>query len=365
MSKTITELNPQTRRWISSEQVVAIIDELLKKYEIPEKKTRVIPRLVLHITLKIVESQTLTQTLAEELNVSLEKAVAIANEIKEKIFLPVRKYLFDDDIDINLIKTTLPGAGMDHKPAIEYKKPELAAQAPAGAAPGEPVVIKTKPAAITAPEKEAAVPAREEIIPKPPESVVAAPAGESQVRPLPAAQAAPAEKTAAPAGGEPAPFVLHQEKGAEVQPILTTRKVAFTPAPSGETRKEARPVAARLEIGEEAGAPAGQVTAPAPAVKAETPQQRVVHYSEFRTPVSPFGQTQNPPSAVPSSPAGEIQPVSAPLFPQVPPPEQSGGQTLPQKQAAEKTPASEEVVDLAAFRKEQKVTVNKNTVDLR
>ena len=77
----------------------------------------------MHITLKVAEPQNFTQTLAEELNVSQAAAVAIADEVKEKIFLPVRKQLFDDDIDINLIKTTLPGAGIDHKPAIEYKKP--------------------------------------------------------------------------------------------------------------------------------------------------------------------------------------------------------------------------------------------------
>ncbi len=366
INKTITELNPQIRKWIGSDQVIVVIGELNKKYGVSAKKLSVIPRLVLHITLKVAEPQNFTQMLAEELNVSQAAAVAIADEVQEKIFLPVRKQLFDDDIDINLIKTTLPGAGIDHKPAIEYKKPELAVKPPAAQAEKTERVPQVAEQVPAAPTKEmAAIPPREEITPKPLESVVAAPLSATWSEPAVAAVKPPAAGAAG--GGEPAPFVLHQEKESGFQPILETRKVAFAPAPTGEIKKAARPIAARLEIGEEAAAPVMS--------KSEPPQQRVVHYSEFRTPVSPFGAAQNQPFGVtPGQFSGEAKPAggetpsaSAPLLAQpLLRPDGSGGQAA-EKQPLPKTPApkNEEVVDLAAFRKDQKVAVNKNTVDLR
>ncbi|MBI5147567.1 MAG: hypothetical protein HZA37_00220 [Parcubacteria group bacterium] len=362
MERTIKDLNPKIREWIGSDQVVAVIDELVRKYGVSEKKISVIPRLILRVTLKMTEPQNFTQELAEKLNVSLTAAVAIAEEMKEKIFLPIRKQLADDDTDINLIKTTLPGAGIDHKPAIEYKRPELTpAAAPLPPPPQEKLVarpiteikpIEPPPATPTRPAEVAAMLA-EKI------AVAASPVS-----------AGPARGGA----GEPAPFVLHEEKESGFQPILETKKVAFTPAGAafggaGEAKKTARPVAARLEIGEEAD------TATKSEAKAEAPKQRVVHYGEFRTPVSPFGQAQGGPfGQTQDKPLGAAQdnpavvPPAQPVF--VPPPSQTPfgtAQGVPQKRTPEKTPdsESEKVVDLAAFRKDREVAVNKNTVDLR
>ena len=134
----------------------------------------------------------------------------------------------------------------------------------------------------------------------------------------PKAEAAPGEII------HPAPFILHEEKPIEGtgdlhQNFSIQRPSFYKPVFSSEEPRfdaYAKPKAATIELG------GGEVKKPLPASLKTSPQQvRVVHYSEFKTNVDPFGAqptiSANPVPA--ATPAISSNPVAAPT-PQVPPP---------------------------------------------
>ena len=134
----------------------------------------------------------------------------------------------------------------------------------------------------------------------------------------PRAEAAPGEII------HPAPFILHEEKPIEGtgdlhQNFSIQRPSFYKPVFSSEEPRfdaYAKPKAATIELG------GGEVKKPLPASLKTSPQQvRVVHYSEFKTNVDPFGAqptiSANPVPA--ATPAISSNPVAAPT-PQVPPP---------------------------------------------
>ena len=134
----------------------------------------------------------------------------------------------------------------------------------------------------------------------------------------PKAEAAPGEII------HPAPFILHEEKPIEgtgdlYQNFSIQRPSFYKPVFSSEEPRfdaYAKPKAATIELG------GGEVKKPLPASLKTSPQQvRVVHYSEFKTNVDPFGAqptiSANPVPA--ATPAISSNPVAAPT-PQVPPP---------------------------------------------
>ena len=102
----------------------------------------------------------------------------------------------------------------------------------------------------------------------------------------------------------PAPFVLHEEKSVEEtqslhQDLSVQRPTFYKPVfSSGEPRFEAyaKPKAATVELGGE------EIKSDLPTSLKTSPQHvRVVHYSEFKTDVNPFGgQPTNPAGLIPT-----------------------------------------------------------------
>lgn len=126
----------------------------------------------------------------------------------------------------------------------------------------------------------------------------------------PRAEAAPGEIV------HPAPFVLHEEKPLEGmqsqhQDLTTQRPTFYQPVfSSGKPRFEAyaKPKAATVELG------GAETKKDLPTSLKTSPQQvRVVHYSEFKTQVDPFGGEPT----VPISPIPAITPTipPAPIHP--------------------------------------------------
>lgn len=121
----------------------------------------------------------------------------------------------------------------------------------------------------------------------------------------PKAEAAPGEII------HPAPFVLHEEKPLEGtqsqhQDLSVQRPTFYQPIfSSGKPRFEAyaKPKAATVELG------GAETKKDLPTSLKTSPQQvRVVHYSEFKTQVDPFGGEP----AVPISPVPAITPTAPP-----------------------------------------------------
>jgi hypothetical protein len=150
----------------------------------------------------------------------------------------------------------------------------------------------------------------------------------------------------------PAPFMLHKEE--TLKPILESKPLEVKET-AGKT-EEKKPVAARVEM-----LNLKKEDKQAPPTTKEAPTERVVHYSQFRTPINPFGKTI-------SSQTATIKPQTAAEI------EDKKIENAPHRQEVSLTQAPEEVVDLSTFKrasntavdsKTDKVEVNGNTVDLR
>lgn len=181
--------------------------------------------------------------------------------------------------------------------------------------------------------------------------------GEIPVKPVVPAAPAPAAPAVKPAAeATPAPFMLHKEEA--FAPILGSKQIQIQreAAPRPETGKA---TAVRLEM---TGLEEGAKKKEGIVAKTEVPQQRVVHYSTFRTPINPFGEEPaKEQAAAPAVPTPALKPAASAPLPKAPP----AAPTPPQKVEAPK--AKEEVIDLSTFQRAPapQPKLDGNVVDLR
>lgn len=122
---------------------------------------------------------------------------------------------------------------------------------------------------------------------------------------------APEPQTIKPSFKE-TPFILHQEEEVKpeaepkIQPSIP-RPTFYKPASREEYNGEAAPVTARLELGNEEEKKSKEPQT----ARTEKPRVRIVHYSDLRTTVSPFGPAENAFSEVESR-KKDLEQFSAP-----------------------------------------------------
>lgn len=307
------------------------IREIAKRHSLIEEDVEVVVQLTGLSMLGFLNPRDLAQELSNYLELRDEKTIdALAGELIREVLAPLKSDLQ------NLYRT----------PDIFLKAAEKPAPQP------EARASETKempaPAAETRPVEQP-VPIRKEGAGAPgPVSLEALRAAPEPMMPLRPAEPVPAKihpfalgetpvKPAAPS----APFMLRKEE--VFAPIMESKPVQIqrSAAPRPEAGKA---TAVRLEMAglEEEKKKKEEVVA-----KTEMPQQRVVHYSAFRTPVNPFGG--EPAKEQATAPAAPMR-QAAPPVPPVP--------------AAPKP--KEEVIDLSTFqRAPASPKLDGNTVDLR
>lgn len=249
----------------------SLIQKIGEQNHLSEEKISTISLLVGYILFGFVHPEDLAKEIKIELNIAPEIANSIADEIDRKIFMPIRSDLekvyqpavaAESVVDLRTIKP--PEA-----PSITTAVPEQPKTEPSIKGLTEaPVVIK--------PETKSEAP---QIIPE----------TKPEVAPMvPTQEAISSEGEAEPTSGELAePFILHKET--EVKPISGMKKplggfFGFLKKKEGEMEEKPEPVKAEVEIsGKTFESQAPKIA------KTEVPKIRVVHYSEFKTPVSPFG----------------------------------------------------------------------------
>lgn len=305
------------------------IREIAKRHSLIEEDVEIVVQLTGLSMLGFLNPRDLAQELSNYLELRDEKTIdALAGELIREVLAPLKSDLQ------NLYRTPDIFLKAAEKPAPQPEVPaapqaEVRAQAP----------------------KELPVPVRKEGAGAPgPVSLETLRAAPEPMTPLRPAEPVPAKihpfalgetVKSAPPGTAPAPFMLRKEE--VFAPIMESKPVQIqrSAAPRPEAGKA---TAVRLEMAglEEEKKKKEEVVA-----KTELPQQRVVHYSAFRTPVNPFGgEPAKEQAAAPAAPMRQ----AAPPVPPVP--------------AAPKP--KEEVIDLSTFqRAPASPKLDGNTVDLR
>ncbi|MBI4034247.1 MAG: hypothetical protein HY378_01725 [Candidatus Brennerbacteria bacterium] len=223
------------------------IGEISEKYKLNEEDSMVLTTSVGMVLLGYIKPQNLFKEINEYLEADEKIVVEVIRDINRQVFVPLHKELED----LYGMKTHIEG---------ELEKEQV-----------EPVLkIKTEE---RKPEAEVKIPL-EKLGESPPVSRPTGPA----TAPSDAAQGKPAAVPppvpAAPVGEEVKPLIIHRE---EIQkPATEDKKFKGFDFPFGIFEKE------------------GTKAMPSEPVKVrvETPGKRVVHYSEYRTPVTPFGKPE-------------------------------------------------------------------------
>lgn len=255
-------------------------------------------RIVGRVLLGLIDVDDAAPAIRDYVEIPTELAASLARELKRKIFTFLGAEIasaYSPFAEITSIKTE------EAHPTEVKAKPALA-PAPM------PSIMPREAGKITAP-----VPMP---MPKVIEEQKVVPQG---IAPMPAPVPAPA----APSPSS-TPFILHKEEA--VKPISGMKPIDFSFSLPETKKTETAPlVAAELELDKESF---GVSEKKEPLIaKTEEPTQRIVHYSEFRTPINPFegkpfGSAQGGPNpAIPITPptAKEVIPAPAPMV-SIPPP---------------------------------------------
>jgi hypothetical protein len=265
------------RDWFGSEEVTKIISDINNLFAIKTRDNRqIVPRLLFLLELRKIQPENFANELNSAIQLSPDITKKILEEIIKKVLLPIKRHLLNFGINIDLIRLNDSQTGnfnVSHG-AVTQSQTEL------------------KPSFMES---------------------VATPSG-------PRAKATPGEII------HPAPFVLHEEKSMEGvensrQDFTTQRPTFYKPAFGfGESRFESytKPKAATVELGGSIGT---RKDLSSGSLKTSPQQVRVVHYSEFKTEVNPFGvESTIPTNLIPTTAPVAPNPVvtKAPKTPQTP-----------------------------------------------
>lgn len=235
-----------------------IVRKVGESHHLTEDKIVAIGKIIGYIILGFIHSEDLAQEIKDALNLNSEIANSIAQEIDRKIFALIRS-------DLEKV----------YQPAV--------AEAMAGEPPTEEALdLRAK----VEPPTEMEIPKAEE-----PKVVVE----EIQSKAVQPPEVKPQFGEVEPPKigvGEVEPLIIHKE--AEFKPLSETKKSLgglFGFLRKGKKEEKISPVKAQVEIGEEMK-PAEAPQKEEKIAPSGPPKVRVVHYTEFPTPISPFGKTE-------------------------------------------------------------------------
>jgi len=354
------------REALSSEQNANILWRICEIQHIPKEKIYTIATLVGDIILGFIHSEDLAQEIQKDLNLNSEIANSIAAEIDRKIFALIRA-------DLEKVYQPPTEEILDLRAKVE-----------------PPTEVEMPKA-----EEPKVVPVEEKIQSKP-EEIQSKEVQPPEVKPQFGEVEPPKIGV-----GEAEPLIIHKE--AEFKPLAETKKSLgglFGFLRKGKKEEEKiSPVKAQVEIGidtklHEIEHEITRKESPTPSP--EPPKVRVVHYTEFPMPVSPFGKTKeesekekelveadkrrttriieaeerakveeiSPPENLPIEAAPEVQPKEVePMASPVEPPAKSKAEPLDLRKSPEETkpapekplagptkPEEEEIIDLSSFK---------------
>ncbi len=222
---TVRDVPQEIKSWFGSEKMVELITIIINVFAIEEKDESVIPKILFAIELKRLAPKDLEREIADKLKFDVEKRNRLVSEIRNTLLVPIKNQLLDFGIDIDSGEIT----------SFETKKIE----------PQTPQIVR--------------------------------PAFLDQ---------------SAPAITEGQPFILHNEE--ESRPIAEPTKLNrelvrpsfYNPVSEDSYATTPNSGVAKLDtfgLSEE-----NKKAALSSVFKIPSTDQRVVHYSELRTPLDPF-----------------------------------------------------------------------------
>ena len=248
------------RDWATSDSTMFSISEINTRLGLKEEKRRILPSLILRLITQNIDPQDFINELSYELNISFQTAKSIAQDIENSILKPIENELRKDvGVDVKLIYFGQPVARRPEAkfiiPNSQLPSSEIQKQAPPAPIAPSPLPISQTPKLETAP---------------PPPSLPTLP---KKIEPSVDLQSFEFKTEA--------PFILHQEG-------------QYSTASSSELPK-AKPslnvkVQDYYQSEQEIKKPAPKPTA----IKLETPQNRVVHYSGPTTKLNNLGLPKIP-----------------------------------------------------------------------
>jgi len=273
MEISLKQVPKEIREHFGSEQTTAFVSQISKEADIVQP--RLLAKTLYLLEIKGLDATNLMEAIAKNLEVNVEKAKAIAKEIKDKILEPKRYALAQWGVDIKLIDVT------DARPLSEFapKEGKLQEKTISLENLGERVQITA------------------EKIPETPKPISPPPMPATQkIEIHPVRSSPPQGLSGAPSAGETSngvkPLILHQEKPLTEEVKKPGAKVFSFPFEFFKTKQGGgaqKPVTAKIETLETETAEKEIKQIP-PTLRTETPQKRLVNYTEFRTPLSPFGK---------------------------------------------------------------------------
>jgi len=343
-----------------------IVRKVGESQHLTEDKIVVIGKIIGYVILGFIHSEDLAQEIKDALNLNSEIANSIAQEIDRKIFALIRA-------DLEKVYQPPTEEILDLRAKVE-----------------PPTEVEMPKA-----EEPKVVPVEEKIQSKP-EEIQSKEVQPPEVKPQFGEVEPPKIGV-----GEAEPLIIHKE--AEFKPLAETKKSLgglFGFLRKGKKEEEKiSPVKAQVEIGidtklhEIEHEITRKITRKEPS---EPPKVRVVHYTEFPMPVSPFGKTKeesekekelveadkrrttriieaeerakveeiSPPENLPIEAAPEVQPKEVePMASPVEPPAKSKAEPLDLRKSPEETkpapekplagptkPEEEEIIDLSSFK---------------
>lgn len=268
LRKTFQNLPQPVQNWLTSDTVTAVIVDINRRLDLEGELLRILPTVILRLVVKDIKPENFIPELSKELDLDFSQASAVAKDVEEKILGKIE----------TILRTNV---GIDTK-LIYNAKPEILS--PKIQPPAPPAVI----APVTPP-----------LTPKPaPPSVPPQP-----IKPAPSAVQLGDQSFD---GAQDKPFIIYQER-----PEMRETPTLVAPAPKKpEPPKppEVNPVRSKPPLAADAVPSAGRTsngvkipikTPPVPSIKPPTlptppqsqPQRkpgevRMVHYSNFRTPLT-------------------------------------------------------------------------------
>src|ERR1051325_2920301 len=93
----------EIRSWLASEKTTYLIADLNRKLGLKDSQVRVIPTTILRLVTKEIEPTNFIHSLSEELQITLESAKKMAEEVKSKILDPFGGELLNWGVDVTLV----------------------------------------------------------------------------------------------------------------------------------------------------------------------------------------------------------------------------------------------------------------------
>ncbi len=229
-----------------SENAIEMVRQLCRTHHLDEDRVLIIEQLIGLVILGFISVEELSQEIQENIHLNPRHSAELSQEINRKIFSPIKS---------ELEKVYAPPAGAEEVLDLRSKQPV-------------PEIIKSPVVSRVEPPK---------IIPESPHLPELGPRLTSAARAL---EPAPAGEQAREPEEE-GPMIIHKET--QFEPLLEKKKSLSGLFGAFKKQEEKKPpsVMAKVDIG-------GKAKEPHMASRVEPPKVRVVHYSEFLTPITPF-----------------------------------------------------------------------------